>query len=429
MRPTHFLCIPLVTPFSRPQLSASLRAFKSYITSPDNFGITASAVRPLGTLHLTLGVMNLPEAKDLARATEVLQSIKPLLPTKPLKISLHGLGTFPGAVQSHVDILFAHPTCLDHDFDSLCHKIRHVFEDAGVVDKTGFGLSLHATIINARKTPTGGIDATEMIKKYWDYMWMESVPLEKIGICRMGAEKKGDDEEYPLHSLITRAIADGHFTREELDWLSQKSLTDVGTAGLKDTTAALKDLFGKNDIPWVISGGWALILYGEPDRNTPDIDIVVQITMPELRKLLEADGRFVIPADDWWPDDAHLQVYYQSQGKYFDVDMIIAGQKNSVKEVGSIAQFVSTTHGTKELAIPVIRIGPIFISKVYGLASPKRKKHEQDVKDISWLIDNHSDDLVNMPKDLPLDKRQVVVDYLTRFKSASLPKAKELLDL
>ncbi|KAK1471628.1 hypothetical protein CABS01_16337 [Colletotrichum abscissum] len=330
-----------------------------------------------------------------------------------------------------------------------------------------------------------------MIKKYWAYMWMESVPLEKIGICRMGAEKKGDDEEYPLftmrwltttliwlfatstfafpfekhssreltleverssepalkrytdtyysektvipslrkHSLITRAIADGHFTREELDWLSQKSLTDVDTAGLKDTTAALKDLFGKNDIPWVISGGWALILYGEPDRNTPDIDIVVQITMPELKKLLEADGRFVIPADDWWPDDAHLQVYYQSQGKYFDVDMIIAGQKNSVKEVGSITQFVSTTHGTKELAIPVIRIGPIFISKVYGLASPKRKKHEQDVKDISWLIDNHPDDLVNMPKDLPLDKRQVVVDYLTRFKSASLPKAKELLDL
>ncbi|KAK1976944.1 hypothetical protein LZ30DRAFT_773785 [Colletotrichum cereale] len=116
----------------------------------------------------------------------------------------------------------------------------------------------------------------------------------------------------------TRAIADGHFTREEMLWLYEKSLIDVSIDGLKETTAALKGLFGKNNIPWVISGGWALILYGQPERNTPDIDIVVQTTMSELKELLEVDGRFVVPADNWWPDDAHLQVYFKNkQGQYF----------------------------------------------------------------------------------------------------------------
>ncbi|EFQ35009.1 hypothetical protein CGRA01v4_12243 [Colletotrichum graminicola] len=201
MRYTHFLCIPLVTTISRPQLSASLRDLSTNIA---DLGIPSSVVRPLSTMHLTLGNMRLPEAKDIKKATEVLQSIKPLLPNTPVKISLHGLHAFPTADQSHADILFAPPICLHYDFNRLCHKIRHIFEEADVVDKNGFGLSLHATLINARKkTLSGSIDAKGLIEKYQDYVWMEDVPVEKIGICRMGAEKIGpDDEEYVIITSI-----------------------------------------------------------------------------------------------------------------------------------------------------------------------------------------------------------------------------------
>ncbi len=94
---THFLCLPLLTPTSTPQLQASLAHLKSVIealppTIEDaNASASASArirppqttrplvppaaFRPLGTLHLTLGVMSL---KDPARLQGALQLLADL---------------------------------------------------------------------------------------------------------------------------------------------------------------------------------------------------------------------------------------------------------------------------------------------------------------------------------------------------------------
>ncbi|KAI0479253.1 RNA ligase-like domain-containing protein [Xylariaceae sp. FL0804] len=104
-RPTHFLCIPLVTKGaaspSRRQLSASLAAFAADVTqttttttsSPapaaaaDSGGFAATttvvpeqAIRPVGTLHLTLGVMSFPRGdggEGLDRAVALLRSLAP----------------------------------------------------------------------------------------------------------------------------------------------------------------------------------------------------------------------------------------------------------------------------------------------------------------------------------------------------------------
>lgn len=125
---------------------------------------------------------------------------------------------------------------------------------------------------------------------------------------------------------IIPAIIGRHFTKEEFAWFQERSLTDVSFAGFNKATVAFKNLFGKNDIPWVISGGWALILYGEPERTTPDIDIIVQTTMPNFKKLLETDGRFFIPVENWWRDKLHIHVFFKTQNTYIDVDIIIAGK-------------------------------------------------------------------------------------------------------
>lgn len=87
---THFLCLPLVNSISLPQLESSLAAFKAAIPSlphdqnearykvlgeKRNPLIPDGALRPLGTLHLTLGVMSLPTKERLEEALEYFQSL------------------------------------------------------------------------------------------------------------------------------------------------------------------------------------------------------------------------------------------------------------------------------------------------------------------------------------------------------------------
>ncbi|KAI7916003.1 hypothetical protein M0657_008815 [Pyricularia oryzae] len=197
---------------------------------------------------------------------------------------------------------------------------------------------------------------------------------------------------------ITPAITGRHFTKEEFAWLHERSLADVSSAGLNEATIALKDLFGKNDIPWVISGGWALILYGEPERTTPDIDIIVQTTMPNLKKLLETDGRFLIP-------------------------------QNTAKEVPSISKYLPTTYNNAQLSIPVMRPGPLFVSKALSLAWPRRRKTSQDLKDITYLVNNYYNELTDAALEIPLQKRLQVVSYLDLLQSSSVGQVRKLFNI
>ncbi|PLB54974.1 hypothetical protein P170DRAFT_432501 [Aspergillus steynii IBT 23096] len=83
---THFLCLPLVNSTSLPQLESSLAAFKAEIPRATTHQgqdqsaepqplIPDAAIRPVGTLHLTLGVMSLPSKERLDEAIGLLQSL------------------------------------------------------------------------------------------------------------------------------------------------------------------------------------------------------------------------------------------------------------------------------------------------------------------------------------------------------------------
>ncbi|KAJ5584310.1 uncharacterized protein N7459_004110 [Penicillium hispanicum] len=89
---THFLCLPLVNSASIPQLESSIADFKAtyppvpvadlppdgYRSAHDHASrplLPEGAVRPLGTLHLTLGVMNLPTKERLDQALAFFQSL------------------------------------------------------------------------------------------------------------------------------------------------------------------------------------------------------------------------------------------------------------------------------------------------------------------------------------------------------------------
>ncbi|KAH8677381.1 kinase A anchor protein [Xylariales sp. PMI_506] len=232
--PTHFLCIPLVTASSRPQLVSSLASFSADVTNSESFGVPAGAIRPVGTLHLTLGVMSFPKNEGVDRAVELLKALNPkqilssakpsqnltreqpaesqdpLGPRQPLlSITLRGLHSMQSP--SKASTLYSPPVDPDGTLQRFCEAIRSAFQEAGLMMDENRPLLLHATILNTiyvkgrRNAKNRGkitVDARAILDRYDDYLWMENVTIEKIAICRMGAKKleDGEDEAYEVEA-------------------------------------------------------------------------------------------------------------------------------------------------------------------------------------------------------------------------------------
>lgn len=219
---THFLCIPLVTAASRPQLSHSLASFRDDVTRPKGLGgfdLPFDAVRPVGTLHLTLGMMSFPKDEGLDRAIELLKSLKlreilstvkaSVMPgasdvgaTKDqpqLLITLKGLHAFGKAEKATV--LFAPPSDQLGILQGFAEKIKALFKDADLLTADDRPLTLHATIVNTvyvkghrnshGKNKGDRVfvnDGQAITDRYEDEVWLENAPLEKVAICRMRAK-------------------------------------------------------------------------------------------------------------------------------------------------------------------------------------------------------------------------------------------------
>lgn len=203
---THFLCVPLVTPESRPQLEASLKAFKDEVSPPapeanqaieraeESHGkdgdvvlpyVHPKSIRPVGTLHCTLGVMSLDQEK-LTEAISLLESIdiqamlkdttvqskdasdtrstfhestagkldsleKPITPPTlerhdgPFQVDLKGLVSMHSAKST--SILYSSPADGTGRLLPFCIAVQKMFKDKGfIIDDRP--LKLHATIVN-----------------------------------------------------------------------------------------------------------------------------------------------------------------------------------------------------------------------------------------------------------------------------------------
>ncbi|RMJ25638.1 hypothetical protein PHISP_03510 [Aspergillus sp. HF37] len=173
---THFLCVPLVNSASLPQLESSLSSFREAIPphphqhphprAPTQPLIPDGAVRPIGTLHLTLGVMSLPTRERLDEALEFFQSLdlasmareaettartpkrgrqsgiegsgcpeSAIEPTstasapQPFRISLESLHALPRARAATV--LHASPVDASSRLYPFCEMLRDMFLEAG----------------------------------------------------------------------------------------------------------------------------------------------------------------------------------------------------------------------------------------------------------------------------------------------------------
>lgn len=228
---THFLCIPLATTTSRPQLSQALASFRDDVTRPKELGgfeLPAEAVRPVGTLHLTLGMMSFPKDEGLDKAVELLRSLrpreilstveKPVMPGETKEAVASGAdagrqqpqpqilitlkGLHPMQKAEKATVLYAPPSDPHGILQGFGERIKAQFKEAGLLAPGDLPLLLHATIVNTinvkgRNKHGAGKkkwertvieDAQAMVDRYEDQVWMEDVSLDKIAICRMSAK-------------------------------------------------------------------------------------------------------------------------------------------------------------------------------------------------------------------------------------------------
>lgn len=226
---THFLCIPLATAASRPQLSQTLADFRDDVTRPKELGgfeLPADAVRPVGTLHFTLGMMSFPKDEGLDRAVELLRSLRPreilttverpLMPgetretaasgtgveKQPPQVLINLKGLHPMQKAEKATVLYAPPSDPDGILQGFGEKVKAQFKEADLLAPSDLPLLLHATIVNTiyvkgRNKHGAGKkkwertiiqDAQSIVDRYEDQLWVEGLPLNKIAICRMSAK-------------------------------------------------------------------------------------------------------------------------------------------------------------------------------------------------------------------------------------------------
>jgi activating signal cointegrator complex subunit 1 len=247
---THFLCLPLVTHASKPQLQRGLEQLRHELQ--DGNIAPPKAVRPVGTLHLTLGVMSL-DADQLAAATQHLEELDlaqvlrgittrtvaeaaaesglvsenlnaaappntaTFVTPDPSALNVNLQALIPMHAARSTSILYAEPRDPSHRLMPFAKALRDSFMEHGFLVDDTRPLKLHATVVNTiyakpraadRRRGHGPnasswmrFDATSLVQQYQDYTWAE-VRVDRVQICQMGAQKVvGDggevlDEKY-----------------------------------------------------------------------------------------------------------------------------------------------------------------------------------------------------------------------------------------
>lgn len=152
-RPTHFLSLPLVTPASHPQLQASLSQYRDEVCNKLPLTLHSNIVCCPGSIHLTLGIMEIRDPARLRQAIEHLPhaldgvQLSPNAP--PLSVTLRSLKAMKSAITAKV--LYAEPYDETGRLEQLAERLRASFVEAGLVEsEEGRPLMLHATVLNTR---------------------------------------------------------------------------------------------------------------------------------------------------------------------------------------------------------------------------------------------------------------------------------------
>ncbi|BGP28094.1 hypothetical protein JCM10295v2_007081 [Rhodotorula toruloides] len=228
--PTHFLALPLThTPRVASQLAETLPS--PWNTCPPE--VPRKALRPIGTLHLTLGVLHLENDEQFERAKRWLEeelNVKELLgwageaarlrrgevkgdqkadvaSIEPLVINLRSLKPMKGQPARSAAVLYLSPHDPTERLKTFAQSLRDAAVESGTMreehDPKRRKVLLHATVVNTRHSSPGirekRYDFTSTIEQCRETEWAANVPIDGVALCKMGARPtENGDAEYTV---------------------------------------------------------------------------------------------------------------------------------------------------------------------------------------------------------------------------------------
>ncbi|KAL5115980.1 hypothetical protein ACEQ8H_006097 [Pleosporales sp. CAS-2024a] len=228
-RLTHFLCLPLVTETSLPQFQAGLSKLRDELSQDPV--VPLKAVRPLGTLHLTVGVMSLFEPR-ISEAISLLQSLdlgrilrdltqRDMAPRAAEQgtiaenlnaaalpdmdyLSINLCGLEPMHTPEKTSILYAKPTDEMQRLYPFACALRDEFASKGLLEvkkkELKKNLKLHATIINTIYAKPERVKKSRL-KESFKHLELEGSPHHDATKHEDGAATSQDEKKKVEHQI------------------------------------------------------------------------------------------------------------------------------------------------------------------------------------------------------------------------------------
>lgn len=223
---THFLCIPITTPQSRPQLQKTLHQFSK---DPCTSRIPSGAYRPLQTLHIPIRTLSLQTQDRIEAACHHLRSLdidgllrrtSETTPGTSLTITLSGVYSKPLLAQEG---LYPDRGSLDWRLKTSCadstsrlrpflDEIRRCFDVSGfqipgarprnpdylvILLSTMHAWSRSRKLVRDSEEPyklraadPPLFETKDITKKFENFVFAESLRLERLSLCELGLTKR-----------------------------------------------------------------------------------------------------------------------------------------------------------------------------------------------------------------------------------------------
>ncbi len=202
---THFVRISLVTRASLPQILESYGRVQRD---------TICAVVPTGgfihpaNLHLTIGSLSLPTPSHIEDALGILRSTVARQADRPLTARVVGIGNSlvsrnPRGLAESIR-LFSRIEDSTNSLQGFCQEVHRTLRDEGLLKLDPLQtdqVPLQTSLINTTRLTRGPamgknmrylaprFDATDIHRKYKDYVMMEGVQLQELHISELGLKK------------------------------------------------------------------------------------------------------------------------------------------------------------------------------------------------------------------------------------------------